>query len=181
MLNTLSGRLSTLVEPVMESAIRISGWSSIAFVFAIFLFIFHEGAPAIVHTLNLRDFFGGVNWQPDSAIRPQFEILALLAGTASVTVLAMAIAVPAGFGAAIFTEFCGPKTREALKVVIECLAAIPSVVWGFIGYVVLNPIIHLGHGSPYRHQHPERRHHPRPDERADHHDRGGGRAQGGAG
>ncbi len=54
----------------------------------------------------------------------------------------MAIAVPFGLGAAIFvSEFCGPKTRETLKIVIELLAAIPSVVWGFIGAVVMNPII----------------------------------------
>jgi phosphate transport system permease protein len=69
-------------------------------------------------------------------------VLALIAGTFSVTALAMLIAVPFGIGAAIFvSEFCGPKLKETLKIVIELLAAIPSVVWGFIGLTVLNPII----------------------------------------
>jgi phosphate transport system permease protein len=54
----------------------------------------------------------------------------------------MLIAVPSGLAAAVFvSEFCGARIREGLKILIELLAAIPSVVWGFIGYMVLNPII----------------------------------------
>jgi len=50
--------------------------------------------------------------------------------------------VAAGLGAAIFvSEFCGQRARETLKIVIELLAAIPSVVWGFVGYMVLNPVL----------------------------------------
>ena len=90
-----------------------------------------------------------MNWRPDSTIRPQFGILALLAGTASVTRWRWSSPVPAGFGAAIFiSEFCAPKPREALKIIIELLAAIPSVVWGFIGYMVLNPLIIWATGAP---------------------------------
>jgi len=52
------------------------------------------------------------------------------------------IAVPFGIGAAIFiSEFCGPRLKETLKITIELLAAIPSVVWGFIGLTVMNPLI----------------------------------------
>jgi phosphate transport system permease protein len=65
-----------------------------------------------------------------------------MAGTASVTVLAMVIAVPFGLGAAIYiSEFCEARTKETFKIVIELLAAIPSVVWGFIGLTVMNPLI----------------------------------------
>jgi phosphate transport system permease protein len=54
----------------------------------------------------------------------------------------MLIAVPLGLGAAVFvSEFCRGRTKEILKIVIELLAAIPSVVWGFIGLVILNPLI----------------------------------------
>jgi phosphate transport system permease protein len=145
----LNRRLSTLGEIVIELAIKTCGWSAIVFVFAIFLFVFREGAPALFGALDLKEFLTSPNWRPESTIRPQFGILALLAGTASVTVLAMVLSVPAGFGAAIFvSEFCGRRTREVLKVVIECLAAIPSVVWGFIGYLVLNPIIIWATGAP---------------------------------
>ena len=62
--------------------------------------------------------------------------MALVIGTASVTGFAMLIAVPFSLGAAIFVgEFATGKTREVLKVLVELLAAIPSVVWGFIGLV----------------------------------------------
>jgi phosphate transport system permease protein len=61
----------------------------------------------------------------------------------------MLIAVPFGLGAAVYvSEFCSGKIKEALKVVIELLAAIPSVVWGFIGYMVLGPIIIKLSGAP---------------------------------
>jgi phosphate transport system permease protein len=142
-------RLSRLGEPIVEWAIRICGWSAIFFVFAIFFFVFREGAPLLFQGFDLKEFFTSPNWRPESRVRSQYGILALLAGTASVTALAMIISVPAGFGAAIFiSEFCGRRTREALKILIEFLAAIPSVVWGFIGYMVLNPIIIETTGAP---------------------------------
>ena len=132
-------------EPAIEWIIRLCGWSAILFVFAIFFFIFREAAPVLFGKLNLIEFFTSTQWQPDSEVQPQYGILALLVGTVSVTVLAMAMAVPLGLGAAVFiSEFCGGKLKETLKVLIELLAAIPSIVWGFVGYMVLGPsIIHI--------------------------------------
>jgi phosphate transport system permease protein len=141
-------RFQTFGELLVESAIRLCGWSGIVLVFAIFIFIVREAAPVLVGGLDLHEFFTSVSWRPDSVIRQQFGILALLAGTVSVTALAMAIAVPAGLASAIFiSEFCGRKTRETLKIVVELLAAIPSVVWGFTGYMVLNPVITWATGA----------------------------------
>jgi phosphate transport system permease protein len=57
--------------------------------------------------------------------------------------------VPLGLGAAVYiSEFCGGKTKETLKIVIELLAAIPSIVWGFIGYMVLGPVLIELTGAP---------------------------------
>jgi ABC-type phosphate transport system permease subunit len=61
-------RLATLTEPIVEWAIRICGWSSILFVFAIFFFVLREGFPVLVGTLDIREFFTSVNWRPDSTI-----------------------------------------------------------------------------------------------------------------
>jgi phosphate transport system permease protein len=136
-------------EPLVDWTIRLCGWSAIFFVFAIFFFVFREGAPLLFGGLDLTEFFTSPNWRPDSRIRPQYGVLALLAGTGAVTALAAVLAVPAGLGAAVFvSEFCDRKSREVLKVVIELLAAIPSVVWGFIGYMVLNPLIIWATGAP---------------------------------
>jgi phosphate transport system permease protein len=140
---------SQRAEPLIELVIRLCGWSAILFVIAIFFFIFRVAAPMLFGGLNLVEFFTSVNWQPSSLVRPQYGILALLAGTLSVTALATLLAMPLGLGAAVYiSEFASGKSKEILKIAVELLAAIPSVVWGFIGYVVLGPIIIKLSGAP---------------------------------
>ena len=130
------------VEKGIEALIRTCGISAIVFVFGIFFFVFREGAGFLFSRFNPLEFFGSIEWYPTSQSHVRYGVLALIAGTASVTALAMAIAVPFGVGAAVFiSEFSGPRTRETLKVVVELLAAIPSVVWGFIALSVMNPLI----------------------------------------
>lgn len=142
-------RLESITEPIIELIIRLCGISAIIFVFGIFFFVFREGADFLFGGLNLREFFTSTEWYPDSVSHKRYGVLALIAGTASVTVLAMTIAVPFGLGAAIFiSEFCSPRLKETLKIVIELLAAIPSVVWGFIGLTVMNPLIIALFGAP---------------------------------
>ncbi len=142
-------RLDRATEATVEVAIRLCGWSAILFVAAIFYFVLREAAPVLVGPLDLAEVFTSATWRPDSTVRPGFGMLALIAGTLSVTLLAMAIAVPIGIGAAVFiSEFCGHRLGEVLKIVIELLAAIPSVVWGFIAYMVLNPLIMTVTGAP---------------------------------
>ena len=135
-------RWEILIEAAIESLIRLCGVSAILFVFGIFFFVFREGAGFLFSGFNPLEFFTSIEWYPTSQSHVRYGVLALIAGTASVTALAMAIAVPFGIGAAIFvSEFCGPKWKETLKITIELLAAIPSVVWGFIGLTVMNPLI----------------------------------------
>jgi len=135
-------RWERLAESAIEALIRLCGVSAILFVFGIFFFVFREGSPLLFRGFNFREFFFSQEWYPSSESHVRYGVLALIAGTASVTALAMAIAVPFGVGAAVFiSEFCGSRVRETLKVVIELLAAIPSVVWGFIGLTVMNPLI----------------------------------------
>jgi phosphate transport system permease protein len=140
---------SLRAEPVIEWAIHLCGWSAILFVAAIFIFILREAAPVLFGGLNLVDFFTSVNWQPSSTVKPQYGILALLVGSVSVTLLATALAMPFGLGAAVYiSEFAGGRSKEALKIAVELLAAVPSVVWGFIGYMVMGPIIIKLTGAP---------------------------------
>ncbi|MBO10967.1 MAG: phosphate ABC transporter permease subunit PstC [Planctomycetaceae bacterium] len=130
------------MERHVEWFIRICGWSAILFVMAIFFFVIKEGAPALVGDLDLWNFFSSTKWDPTAAGKSEYGILALIVGTLSVTILSMLLAVPLGLGAATYvSEFAGTRTKETLKVLIELLAAIPSVVWGFIGMMVLGPIL----------------------------------------
>ena len=139
---TARRRWEVLSERAIEALIRVCGISAILFVFGIFFFVYREGSGYLFHGFDPVKFLTSIEWYPTSRGNVRYGVLAMLAGTASVTILAMALAVPFGLGAAVFvSEFCGHKLRETLKIVIELLAAIPSVVWGFIGLTVMNPII----------------------------------------
>jgi phosphate transport system permease protein len=119
----------------------LGGISAILFIGGIFAFILQGGLGFIIDTLNPAEFFASTKWRPTSDT-PRYGALALVVGTASVTGLAMLISVPLSLGAAIYiAEFARGRTRESLKVLVELLAAIPSVVWGFIGLQVMNPLI----------------------------------------
>jgi phosphate transport system permease protein len=134
--------LDWYVDKAVQVLVFIGGISAIIFIIGIFVFISKEGFGFLADDFNVREFFFSPNWRPTSEKRETFGILALIAGTASVTGLAMLIAIPFSLGAAIFiAEFASGKTREFLKITVELLAAIPSVVWGFIGLAIMNPII----------------------------------------
>jgi phosphate transport system permease protein len=143
-------RWQILLEAALEAAIKVSGVSAILFVGAIFFFVLREAGPVLVRDeFSLGEFLFSTEWYPTSASNVRYGTFALTVGTMSVTALAMALAVPFGLGAAIFlSEFCSPRLRETLKIVIELLSAIPSVVWGFIGLTVMSRLIVQVTGAP---------------------------------
>ncbi len=131
------------IEKPIEWVIRLCGWSSIIGIAAIFIFIFREAAP-MVPRLDWIHFFTSPRWIPNPGgdNEPSFGALALIVGTFTTTFIALIIAVPLGLAAAVYiSEFAHGNLKETLKIVIELLAAIPSIVWGFIGLMVLGPII----------------------------------------
>ena len=130
------------VDKAVGVGVFVGGISAIIFIIGIFIFITREGLGFITGTMNVGEFFTSPNWRPTSQREPTYGILALAAGTLSVTGLAMLVSVPFSLGAAIFiAEFADGKLRESLKVLVELLAAIPSVVWGFIGLSIMNSVI----------------------------------------
>lgn len=141
---------AVLGERALESLIHLCGLSAIIFVLGIFFFVFKEAFPVLVGgKFSLGQFLFSDQWYPTSEVNKRYGVLAMIAGTFSVTGLAMLIAVPFGLGAAIFiSEFCGPKAKETLKIIIELLAAIPSVVWGFVGLTVMSRLITKYTGAP---------------------------------
>ncbi len=134
--------LDWYIDKFVQVLVFIGGISAIVFIILIFLFITKEGLAFVIGPMDFTEFFTSVYWEPSDEDAPEYDILALIAGTASVTGLAMVVAIPFSLGAAIFVgEFATGKTREFLKVLVELLAAIPSVVWGFIGLTIMNPLI----------------------------------------
>ncbi len=142
--------LAVFGEQALEGVIRLAGISAILFVLAIFFFIFREAAPVLFSkNFHILEFLFSTEWYPTSVSNVRYGTLALTVGSLSVTAIAIALAVPFGLGAAIFiSEFCGPRLKETLKIVIELLAAIPSVVWGFIGLTVMSRLTTAITGAP---------------------------------
>src|SRR5688572_29736288 len=129
------------VDKIVGVLVFVGGISAIVFIIGILIFIFREGAGFILGPFAFGEFFGSIAWRPTSR-EPTYGALALIAGTVSVTGLAMIVSVPFSLGAAIFIgEFASGRARETLKILIELLAAVPSVVWGFIGLSMMNPLI----------------------------------------
>ncbi|MCA9874361.1 MAG: phosphate ABC transporter permease subunit PstC, partial [Anaerolineales bacterium] len=130
-------------ELIIETLIRLAGISAVVIITLIFLFLLKEGAPAFLQVpiTNLLS----TRWYP---IEDMFGLIPLLVGSLLVTIGAVAIAVPLGLTTAVYLgEFAPPWQREILKPVIEVLAAIPSIVLGFLGWVALAPLIQ-GAGAP---------------------------------
>jgi phosphate transport system permease protein len=120
---------------------------SIVIVALIFLFLFREAMP-FVDAPGLGQLVGE-RWRPTSMQQVGFGLLPLIAGSALVTLLATLIAIPFGVcGAVYIAEVAGAREREFLKPFIEMVAAIPSVVLGFFGLVVLAPLVKSSFGLP---------------------------------
>ncbi len=101
-----------------------------------------EGHVIPLTKISIKDFVTGTEWYPTSEPAPQFGVLPLILGTLWVSFGAILIALPLGLATAIFmAEVASQRLRNILKPVIELLAGIPSVVYGFFGLVVLVPLI----------------------------------------
>ena len=133
---------SWYVDRTVRAVMFVGGVSAIIFIIGIFLFITKEGLGFVVTRFSLAEFFLSIRWMPTSTTNPTFGALGLFVGTASITGMAMLVSIPFSLGAAVYiAEFAKGRRRETLKVLVELLAAIPSVVWGFIGLTIMNELI----------------------------------------
>jgi phosphate transport system permease protein len=127
-------------EPLIELCIRLSGLAVVIFVFMIFLFLLRDSLSLFRH-YPLAQFLFGRKWLPISE-PPQFGVVPLLLGSIYVTAWAVFICVPLGVGSAMFIAEVAPKAiKNVLKSFVEILAAIPSVVLGFLGIIWLGPVL----------------------------------------
>ncbi len=112
----------------------------------ILVFLVLETAPA-VQALGLPRFFSDPGWFPSSARGAAFNLTPMIAGTLAVTALAMCLATPLGLGAGIFMRHVAPPSIAAIyRRLLELLAGVPSVIYGFWGLVVLVPLINRWQG-----------------------------------
>ena len=132
-------------ERLVRLALLAVAFSAVSVLAVITAFIFTEGTP-IMFKYGFKSFLGGMNWYPSEK---SFGLLPMIAGSLMVTLGALVIGVPLGLSCAVFlTEFSSKRLRRIIKPVIELLAGIPSVVYGFMGVVLLVPFIRRTFGGP---------------------------------
>lgn len=125
-----------LNEFLIEKGLLITAFFSVIIILLIIAFIFLEGLPAF-QNYGFLQFIFGMNWDPTNG---DYGVFSMIVGTLTVTLFALLMAIPLSVLCAIFMAEVAPnKVRSFLKPVIETLAGIPSVVYGFFGLTVLVP------------------------------------------
>ncbi len=137
--------MSLIGEKGVQRILSVTAFSAISALLLIALFIINEGLPFIFR-YGLADFLLKSDWEPQAG---KFGIFPMVAASLWVTFGAMVVGAPLGVAGAIFlSEFVPKSVMRVIKPTIELLAAIPSVVYGFIGVMVLAPLIRTQLGGP---------------------------------
>lgn len=130
--------MSNVKEVLMKILFLLCACISILAVAVICIFIFAKGVPAI-GKIGFTDFIFGTHWRPNSG---EFGIFPMIVASIYVTAGAIVIGVPIGILTAVFLAcYCPKKIYKVIKPLINLLASIPSVVYGFFCLVVVVPII----------------------------------------
>ncbi|MBP3488559.1 MAG: phosphate ABC transporter permease subunit PstC [Roseburia sp.] len=125
-------------EKIMEYVFLLAAVISIVAVALICVFLFANGIPAM-HKIGFADFLTGTDWKPGN---DKYGIFPMILGSIYVTGGALVIGVPIGVLMSVFmARFCPAKLYKILKPVVNLLAGIPSIVYGFFGLIVLVPFI----------------------------------------
>lgn len=135
-----AGRRRRQKEKAIRWVFLVVALASIVTLAMIAFFLFLEGVP-IFDVVSVRDFLLGEYWYP-TADPPDFGIFPLIIASMAVTGVSSVISIPLGVLTALYlAEAASPRLRQWVKPVVELLAALPSVVIGFFGMVVVAPFL----------------------------------------
>jgi phosphate transport system permease protein len=135
-----SRNVTTFLENVMPKFLLIIAMISIFTTVGI-LFTLLSEALEFFKRVPINEFFTGTVLKPLSQ-NPQFGVLPLLNGTIISTVIAMFVAIPIGLMTAIYlSEYASDKVRRTVKPLLEILAGIPTIVYGFFAFTFVTPIL----------------------------------------
>jgi len=141
-------RARNLVERAVTVLMIIASTIAVLTTIGIVLSLLFE-ALRFFQRVPLTEFLFGLNWSPQTALREDqvgasgaFGAVPLFAGTLMITVIAMCVAVPIGLFSAIYmSEYAAPKVRATVKPMLEILAGVPTVVYGFFAALTVAPFI----------------------------------------
>lgn len=133
-------RRQKIKEILIEFLLMLSAASSIFVTVGIVYILVTESLP-FFRTVPLKEFLTSTEWAPLFA-DPKFGILPLLCGTFLSTLIALVVAIPLGtIAAAFLAEYVSPRLREILKPILELLAAVPTVVYGYFALIFVTPLL----------------------------------------
>ena len=139
-------RARNLVERVIMITMQVASTIAILTTVGIVLSLLFE-ALRFFAKVPVTEFLFGLDWSPQTALRADqvgasgaFGAIPLFAGTMMITVIAMCVAVPIGLFSAIYmSEYAGPRIRATVKPILEVLAGVPTVVYGFFAALTVAP------------------------------------------
>lgn len=128
-------------EKSVEIVLLLCALVSVVSVLFISFFIFQRGLP-LFRSVSVIDFLFGTDWAPSSDTNPRYGILPFIAGSIYVTLGSLVLAVPIGILTAVFmAEIASKRVAEVMRSVVQLLAGIPSVIYGFFGVIVVSKFI----------------------------------------
>lgn len=131
-----------VLEKTMPKLLLLTALISVLTTFGIVFTLIFETVE-FFNRIPLLDFITGVEWLPFAG-DAQYGILPLIAGTMKVTVIAVLVAVPLGLAAAIYlSEYASDSARRVIKPVLEVLAGIPTIVYGFFALTFVTPVLQM--------------------------------------
>lgn len=146
-------RARNFIENTIKLFLITASLVSIITTIGIVISILFESMKFFSH-VSFWDFVTGTKWSPDTAFlegagrggedvaKPEFGSVPIFAGTFMVTFIALAVAVPVGLLSAVYmTEYATPKVRGMAKPILEILAGIPTVVYGFFAAITVSPLV----------------------------------------
>ncbi len=127
-------------ERAIEFVLFLAGFSCVAATLAIMEILIAESIQFFSH-VSIVEFLTSKDWSPLFE-PPGYGILPLVSGTLTTSIIALFVAVPMGLIAAVYlSEFAGAKLRETVKPILELLAAVPTVVYGYFALLLVTPIL----------------------------------------
>lgn len=135
------GRSAFTAERLARALLLICAVAAIFAVCAITLYLFAKGLPAL-HRVGVGELLFGTVWKPTAA-EPSFGIAYIILSSIVGTAASVLLGVPIGLLTAVFlTEVSGKTLAKAVQPAVELLAAIPSVIYGLLGMMLLNPLLY---------------------------------------
>ena len=139
--NSRNQKTKKIVEKAMPALLFSAAIISILTTFGIVFTLIFETFE-FFKRVSITDFLFGTQWLPFSGKEPLFGILPLIAGTLKVTFIAVAVAVPFGIASAIYlSEYASEKIRRTVKPILEVLAGVPTIVYGFFALTFVTPLL----------------------------------------